>query len=226
MIRVVVVGAVLFGGAALVVSGCGNRKGLGFGQPDAREQTSASSDAGGSPPADAGAPPPVDAGPSRPIDAGVDLGIPTPGLTYPCGPAGVTCDCGLDGYFPSPLDASGQPQTVRMPDPATTIPYSTDSQFDALAVGWWIRTAGMSETACDQYGIEITSDHRLIPIVRASDGVLRSVDAVAHAFTIMGPRLILDDGLVTNAPVFFEGGRTMYFLFAPWPANYVHAPIP
>jgi len=223
MIRVVVVAAVLFAGAAFVVSGCGNRKGLGFGQPDAREQTPVSSDAGGFAPADAGAPPPVDAGPSRPIDAGVDLGA----LTYACGPAGVTCDCGPDGYFPPPLDASGQPQTVRMPDPATTVPYSTYADlFDALAVGWWMRTAGMSEMACDQYGIEFTSDHRLIPIVRASDGVLRPVDALANTFTIMGPRLILDDGLVTNAPVFFEGGRTMYFLFAPWPANYVRAPIP
>jgi hypothetical protein len=28
----------------------------------------------------------------------------------------------------------------------------------------------------------------------------------------------------TNAPIFFDGGNAMYFLYSPWPANYVRAP--
>jgi len=31
-------------------------------------------------------------------------------------------------------------------------------------------------------------------------------------------------GLSTNPPTFFDGGRSMYFLYSPWPADYVRAP--
>ena len=159
-------------------------------------------------------------------DAIVDSPVVTPvGPSYDCGPAdaGLRCSCGLDNYFPAPVNDAGQQQTfVLPPDPAKVVAYTTMDEFDALAVGRWQRTAGMAEVVCEQYGLEFTADHRMIPLVIASDGSVQAVTALARSFTIGGNHLLMP-GLTTNAPVFFDAGRSMYFLFSPWPANYVRA---
>jgi hypothetical protein len=159
-------------------------------------------------------------------DAIADSSAVTPvGPSYDCGPAdaGLRCSCGLETYFPAPVNDAGQQQTfVLPPDPATVVAYTTMAEFDALAVGRWQRTAGMAEVVCEQFGLEFTADHRMIPLVIASDGSVQAVTAQARSFTIGGNHLLMP-GLTTNAPIFFDAGRSMYFLFSPWPANYVRA---
>ena len=108
------------------------------------------------------------------------------------------------------------------------VAFHTMAEFDALAVGRWQRTAGQGELVCEQFGVEFTADHRLIPLVIASDGSVQAVTAQATSFSISfdsagSPRLA-SPGLQTNPPVFFDSGRSFYFLYAPWPANYVRAP--
>jgi len=177
-----------------------------------------------------------DAGPSLPdastppADALMDSPGVTPiGPSFDCGPAdgGLRCSCGLETYFPAPIIDGGQQTFVLPPDPATVVAYSTMAQFDALAVGRWQRTAGMGELICEQVGVEFTADHRLMPLVIASDGSVQGVTAQARSFGISfdgaRPTGLETGSLSTNAPIFFDGGRSMYFLFSPWPANYVRA---
>ena len=192
-----------------------------------------------------------DAGPSRPDAApslpdaapalpdpftpGMDARMDSPGVTpvgptFDCGPAdaGLRCSCGLENYFPAPIIDGGQQTFVLPPDPATVVAYGTMAEFDALAVGRWQRTAGMGELICEQFGLEFTADHRLVPLVIASDGSVQGVTAQARSFGISfdgaRPTGLGAGSLSTNAPIFFDGGRSMYFLFSPWPANYVRAP--
>lgn len=167
---------------------------------------------------------------------GVDAATDTPGITpvgpsYACGPAdaGVTCSCDTETYFPAPVIDGGQQTFVLQPDPATVVAYDTMAEFDALAVGRWQRTAGMGELICEQYGVEFTADHRLIPLVIASNGSVQAVTARAEAFSLTfngaGPPMWFQvAGLSTNPPTFFDGGHSMYFLYSPWPADYVRAP--
>ena len=184
-------------------------------------------------------PPDADMKPERPpilVDASSNPdGITQVGPGYACGPAdaGVRCSCGLQPYFPAPVNASGQQQTyVLMPDPATVVSYATLAEFDALAVGRWQRTAGMGELVCEQFGVDFTADHRIVPLVIASDGTVQEVTAQARSFTLVfsppkQTRLITDDGgLDTNPPIFFDGGQSMYFLFSPWPADYARVAGP
>jgi len=185
---------------------------------------------------DAG-PSPRDVGPSLPdastppADALMDSSGVTPvGPSFDCGPAdaGLRCSCGLETYFPAPIIDGGQQTFVLPPDPAKVVAYSTIAEFDALAVGRWQRTAGMGELICEQFGVEFTADHRLVPLVIASDGSVQGVTAQARSFGISfdgaRPTGLETGSLSTNAPIFFDGGRSMYFLFSPWPANYVRAP--
>ncbi len=170
------------------------------------------------------------------VDAATDLGadgIIQAGPSYACGPAdaGVRCSCGPQPYFPAPVNANDQQQTsVLMPDPATVVSYSSMAEFDALAVGRWQRTAGMGELTCEQYGVDFTADHRLIPLVVATDGTVQEVTAQAQSFTLaFGTQTFLNvdnGGLQTNAPVFFDAGRSMYFNFSPWPADYARVAGP
>ncbi len=168
---------------------------------------------------------------SAPIaDAATDSsGVTQVGPSYACGPAdaGLRCNCGVEPYFPAPINDAGQQQTfVLQPDPATVVSYGTVAEFDALAVGRWQRTAGQSELICEQFGVEFTADHRLMPLVIASDGSVQAVTARATAFMIVfdrSPAGLSSPGLQTNAPIFLDGGNAMYFLYAPWPANYVRA---
>ena len=177
-----------------------------------------------------------DAGPSLPdastppADALMDSPGVTPiGPSFDCGPAdgGLRCSCGLETYFPAPIIDGGQQTFVLPPDPATVVAYSTMAQFDALAVGRWQRTAGMGELICEQVGVEFTADHRLMPLVIASDGSVQAVTARATSFSITfnggSPVWLQVAGLSTNPPTFFDAGRSMYFLYSPWPANYVRA---
>jgi hypothetical protein len=165
------------------------------------------------------------------FDASMDSVVTQVGPSYACGPAGeLLCSCGLEPYFPAPINEAGQQQTfVLTPDPATVVAYQTMAAFDALAVGRWKRTAGQGELICEQYGVELTADHRLIPLVIASDGSVQAVTARAQSFSISfdsagAPNRLEIPGLSTNPPTFFDSGRSMYFLYAPWPANYVRAP--
>jgi hypothetical protein len=93
-----------------------------------------------------------------------------------------------------------------------------------------VRTAGTAQLSCEQYGLEFTGDHRIIPLVIASDGSIQPVLASARSFTIdfarwMTPALVVGGGsLTTNAPLFMSGRTSMYFLFDPWPALYARAP--
>jgi len=175
--------------------------------------------------------PVVDAG-SPAVDAAMDSGITQVGPSYTCGPAdaGLTCSCGLQDYFPAPINAAGQQQTfVLTPDPATVVAYHTMADFDALAVGRWQRTAGQGELICEQWGVEFTADHRLIPLVIASDGSVQAVNARATTFSITfdgsgAPDWLQVAGLSTNPPTFFDAGRSMYFNYSPWPADYARAP--
>jgi hypothetical protein len=171
---------------------------------------------------------PLDAG--APVDADVDGGMAS---SFDCGPAdaGVQCSCGSAPYFPPPTDGSGAPQTtVRMPEAAAVVAYHSLAEFDALAVGRWQRTAGQGELTCEQFGVEFTADHLLIPLVIASDGSVQPAVAFDRSFSISfddtgAPKwLLVGTGLQTNPPIFFDGGGSMYLLYAPWPANYVRAP--
>ena len=152
------------------------------------------------------------------------------GPSYACGPAdaGLQCSCGLDTYFPAPIIDGGQQQTLVLPpDPATVVAYHTMAEFDALAVGRWQRTAGQGELVCEQFGVEFTADHHQRN--QASDGSVQAVTALAMTFSLLvdgtgAPKWFEVPGLITNPPTFFDAGRSMYFLYAPWPADYVRAP--
>lgn len=164
------------------------------------------------------------------FDGSMDV-VTQVGPSYPCGPSGtLQCSCGLEPYFPAPVNEAGQQQTfVLTPDPATVVGYHSMAEFDALAVGRWRRTAGQGELVCEQYGLEFTADHRLIPLVIASDGSVQGVTAQARSFSIGFDNGGLPDrlgtgSLTTNPPTFFDRGASMYFLFSPWPANYARAP--
>jgi hypothetical protein len=168
---------------------------------------------------------------SAPIGDGGTEAPTQVGPSYDCGPAdaGLRCSCGLEPYFPAPVNDAGQQQTfVLMPDPGTVVAYHSMGEFDALAVGRWKRTAGQGELVCEQVGVELTADHRLMPLVIASDGSVQAVTARATSFSISfdggAPTSLAVPGLQTNPPTFFDGGRSMYFLYSPWPANYVRAP--
>ncbi len=154
--------------------------------------------------------------------------------TFPCGPSGaLICSCGTAPYyFPAPTNDAGQPQA---PDAATTDPYTTVAQFDALAIGRWRRTAGAGELPCEQFGIDFTSDHRMIPLVIANDGSVQQVTERAIPFGISfadpnivpagftgpsGPYACTPMEYAT-APLFFDADQSMLLLYAPWPANYV-----
>ena len=109
------------------------------------------------------------------------------------------------------------------------VAYHTMADFDALAVGRWQRTAGQGELICEQWGIEFTADHRLIPLVIASDGSVQAVNAQASTFSVTfdgsgAPKWLDVPGLSTNPPTFFDAGRSMYLNYAPWPADYARAP--
>lgn len=145
-------------------------------------------------------------------------------------PDGGLCGCGLPTFGPAPTDDAGQPQPVTTPDPAQVVAYQTMAAFDALAVGRWQRTAGQGELTCEQFGVEFTADHRLLPLVRGADGSIAEVigpDSTSFWITFDdagAPTHLMKPGLTTSAPIFFDGGRAMYFLYAPWPANYVRLP--
>jgi hypothetical protein len=102
------------------------------------------------------------------------------------------------------------------------------AEFDALAVGRWQRVAGQGELICEEPGIEITADHRLIPLAYASDGSVQAFTSEARSFSISfngaGTPLWLFPGLITNPPVFYDEGRSIYLLYAPWPATYTRIP--
>ena len=68
--------------------------------------------------------------------------------------------------------------------------------------GRWQRTAGMGELICEQYGVEFTADHRLVPLVIASDGSVQGVTAQARSFAISfdGARPTALDRLALDEP--------------------------
>jgi|GEM_PF-1393932 len=154
--------------------------------------------------------------------------------TYPCGPSGsLVCSCGAAPYFfPAPTTDAGQPQA---PDAASTDPYTTVAGFDALAVGRWRRTAGAGELPCEQFGIDFTSDHQMIPLVIASDGSVEQVTerAISFGISFADPNIVpagftappvpymCSPTEYAGAPQFFDADQSMFLLYAPWPANYV-----
>jgi hypothetical protein len=158
--------------------------------------------------------------------------IVTIGPSYVCGPAdaGVKCYCGTQPFFPAPVDDMGQQQTfVLPPDPTSVVTYQTVAQFDAVAVGRWRRTAGEGELVCEQFGIDFSADHRMVPLVVATDGTVEEVNALAVPFVItfgsQGPELGENGATASNiAPVFFDAGQSMYLNVAPWPGDYARAP--
>jgi hypothetical protein len=233
--RFVVGSPALLALASLLATGCDGRNLVGYQNPDGPTGD------GATPYSDAGTPPYSDAGtPNNGLsDAHPSSDAPDVtqvGPTYACGPAGagLTCSCGLQPYFPSPVNAQGQQQTyVLPPDPATVVSYATQAAFDALAVGRWQRIAGSGEMICEQVGVDFTADHRIIPLVTASDGSVQEVTALGKTVFVVfsatnGPQFA--DSITgmgyTAAPTFFDGGQSMYMLIAPWPADYVRLPSP
>jgi hypothetical protein len=212
--------SVIIGVAALawVVAGACESDGLIPGQmmPTAGRDGGVGGHAGG------GATASIDGGAGRP-PGGFDAGAP-----FACGPSGtLVCSCGDAFFFPAPTNDAGQPQTYgSKPDGGADF-YTTVGEFDALAVGRWRRTAGEGEIHCEQYGIDFTSDHRMIPLVIASDGSVQPVPAQAISFGIsfanpnIGPAFADDGGAYASAPAFFDAGQVMMLLYAPWPADYV-----
>ncbi len=183
-------------------------------------------------------PPPVDGGPrAQAADAAAakDGGAGQPivgadaGSTFACGPSGtLLCSCGSAVYFPAPTNDAGEAQTWgTRPDAAATDPYTTVAAFDALAVGRWRRTAGEGQLSCEQFGIDFTSDHRMIPLVIASDGSVQQVIERAISFGVsfanpnIAPAAFTDDGgPYANTPQFFDADQVMVLNYAPWPADY------
>jgi hypothetical protein len=159
------------------------------------------------------------------------LGVPSATIvSSACGPegAGLQCTC-TPGMFSPPPTKFGEAQAaVASPDPASVIPFHSMAEFDALAVGRWQRVAGQGELICEEPGIEITADHRLIPLAYASDGSVQAFTSEARSFSISfngaGTPLWLFPGLITNPPVFYDEGRSIYLLYAPWPATYTRIP--
>jgi len=151
--------------------------------------------------------------------------MPTDGVAFSCGPtgAGLLCSCGNGPFFPAP---PGGATYVPAPDTHAGAGYTTLAEFDALAVGRWVRTAGAGELSCEQYGLDFTSDHWIVPLVIASDGSVQQVWASRVSFTIdfvrwPNPALVVEGGsLITNAPVFASGPDTFTFVYAPSPALY------
>ena len=182
-------------------------------------------------------PPVVDSGPRAQVAdaaAAKDAGARPPivgadaGSTSPVAPRTLLCSCGSADYFPAPTNDAGEPQTWgTRPDAAATDPYTTVAAFDALAVGRWRRTAGEGQLSCEQFGIDFTSDHRMIPLVIASDGSVQQVTERAISFGVsfadpnIAPAAFTDDGgLYANTPQFFDADQVMLLNYAPWPADY------
>ena len=151
------------------------------------------------------------------------------GSTFPCGPSGnLLCSCGSAYYFPAPTNDAGQAETFATTPDATTDNYTTTADFDALAVGRWRRTAGEGQLSCEQFGIDFTSDHRMIPLVIANDGSVQQVVNKSISFGLsfadanITPAAFTDDGgLYANMPRFFDADEVMLLNYAPWPADYV-----
>lgn len=149
----------------------------------------------------------------------------TIGPTYPCGDAGLTCTCSSADLPPAPCNAAGQQLTYALsPPPGPVTPYSSMSEFDAIAVGRWWRTAGEAEMECEELGIEITAQETWMPLVRASDGLVQGVQNLAQPIG-----LTFANGTPSipgnNAPVFYDAcsgpGTGMELLIDPWYADYV-----
>jgi hypothetical protein len=175
----------------------------------------------------------ADSPPDASWDAPGDSSADGPVFIFACGPedAGLQCDCGPGNFSPAPTNDAGQPQnTVPTPDAAAVVAYHSMTEFDALAVGRWRRTAGQGVLTCDQFGLEFTADHRLLPLAAANDGSVQAVSGLERSFSISfdgagAPnRFLVVPSYQTNPPIFFDEGRAMYFLFAPWPASYVRVP--
>ncbi len=152
----------------------------------------------------------------------------TIGQTFPCGNAGLSCTCPSDPFPPAPCNAAGQQILyATYPAPAPLTPYSSQAEFDALAIGRWRRTAGEAELQCEEVGIEITAQHTWMPLVTATDGSVQAVQRLAQPIG-----LVFSGGTPSipgnNAPVFFDGcsgsGPSMQLLIDPWPADYVKMP--
>jgi hypothetical protein len=159
------------------------------------------------------------------------------GPTYDCGPGdgGLTCSCPAEDFQAAPLNDAAQQQTlVLTPDPATVIPCSNEIEFDALAIGRWQRTAGSAELVGEEFGVEFTADHQLYPVVYADDGSVQVLTALPQrTWTISfmpnwTPAALLfgmPANYTTTAPTIYDNGQRMYFLYAPWPADYVRVPV-
>ena len=136
----------------------------------------------------------------------------------------MLCSCGNSPYFPAPPGSNVT--FIPAPDTQAGPGYRSQEEFDALAVGRWVRTAGAGELSCEQYGLDFTSDHLIVPLVVASDGSIQQVWASRVSFTIdftrwATPALVVNGGgLTTNAPLFTSGPETFYFVYSPWPALY------
>jgi hypothetical protein len=150
------------------------------------------------------------------------------GPTYPCGDAGLQCTCAAAIFPPAPYNDAGQQETLAFsPPPGPVTPYANTTEFDAIAVGRWRRTAGEGEIRCEEIGLEITAGHTFVPLVAASDGSLQAVSLLAQPFT-----LTFVDGAAAipgnNAPVFFDAGSGpgtgMQLNISPWLANYEKIP--
>ncbi|HTB76302.1 MAG TPA: hypothetical protein VK762_23805, partial [Polyangiaceae bacterium] len=92
-------------------------------------------------------------------------------------------------------------------------------------------TAGEGQLPCEQFGIDFTADHRMIPLVIASDGSVQPVTERAISFGVsfadpnFAPAALTDDGgLYGDTPQFFDAGQIMLLIYAPWPADYVRVP--
>jgi hypothetical protein len=167
---------------------------------------------------------PKDGGPGKPIE-GADAGA-----TFPCGLSGeLLCSCGNAYWSPAPTNDAGQTQTFGTLPDAGADPYTTVAEFDSLAVGRWRRTAGEGQLHCEQFGIDFTSDHRMIPLAIANDGSIQEVTAQAISFDIsfadpnIFPAELIDagGGFSCGAPQFFDADQVMFLLYDPWPADYV-----
>lgn len=147
------------------------------------------------------------------------------GPTFSCGPtgSGLLCSCGSQPFFPAPPGSTAG--LLSLPGLADGVGYRTIEELDALVVGRWVRIAGAGELSCEQYGLDFTSDHQIIPLVIASDGSVQPVPASRRSFTIdftsggTIPALVAGS-LTTNAPLFTSGPDSFYFAFSPWVALY------
>jgi hypothetical protein len=147
------------------------------------------------------------------------------GSTYSCG-QGLSCTCPAEMWPSAPCNAQGQQITyANNYPPAGQTYYSTQAEFNALAVGRWRRTAGQAEINCEVVGIEITDQDTWMPLAVATDG---SVQAIPSLEQPIGLVFDGDGGTPSipgnNIPMFYDicpGQIGMQLLVDPWPANYV-----